>query len=87
MKHKEVVLKAHIKTWINEAFVITASIKAKLMQMQGTQEQMQGSSSDTAVSKQRVQEVQQAAAQCTTDLAAVRAELGGLRAKISTPTV
>jgi len=37
------------------------------------------------VSEQRVQEIQQASAQCTTDLAVVRVELEGLRAKISAP--
>ena len=47
---------------------------------------MQGSNSDTTVSKQRVQEIQQAVAQCATDLAVVQAELEGLGAKISTPT-
>jgi uncharacterized coiled-coil DUF342 family protein len=85
-RHKEAVLKARVQPWIDEAFTITTTIEGKLAQMQGTQEQMQGSSSDTAVSEQRIQEIQQAAAQCAADLAAVRAELEGLRAKISAPT-
>lgn len=37
-RHKEAVLKACVQPWIGEAFVITSSIEAKLMQMQGTQE-------------------------------------------------
>ena len=49
------------------------------------QEQMQGSSSDTAVSEQWVQEIQQVAAQCVVNLVAVQAELEGLRTKISAP--
>lgn len=32
-QHKEVVLKANIQPWIDEAFVITTSIEAKLAQM------------------------------------------------------
>lgn len=35
-RHKEVVLKARAQPWIDEAFVITTSIEAKLAQMQGT---------------------------------------------------
>lgn len=46
-RHKEAFLKACIQPWINEAFAITAKIEAKLAQMQGMEEQMQGSSIDT----------------------------------------
>lgn len=83
--HREAVLKVRVQPWINEAFAIIAKIEGKLVQMQGTQEQIQGSNSDTAVSKQYVQEIQQAVAQCVGDLAAVRAELEGLHTNISTP--
>jgi len=81
-QHKEVVLKVRVQPWIDEAFIFTTSIEAKLTQMQGMQEQVQGSSSATTVSEQCIQEVQQAAMQCTPNLAAGQAELGGLRAKI-----
>lgn len=37
-QHKEVVLKVHIQPWIDEAFIITGSIEAKLTQKKGTQE-------------------------------------------------
>jgi len=66
--------------------VIIASIEAKPMQMQGTQEYVQGHSSAIAASKQHVQEVQQVATQCVVDLVAVQVELGGLCMKISAPT-
>jgi len=79
-------LKARVQPWIDEAFLIKTTIEGKLAQMQGTQEQIQGSSFDTAISKQHVQEIQQVAAQCTADLAAIRAELGGFCVKISAPT-
>jgi len=53
-RHKETILKARLQPWIDEAYVITTSIEAKLVQMQGTQEQVQGSSSTTMVSEQHV---------------------------------
>ena len=39
-RHKEVVLKVCVQPWIDEVFVITTSIEEKLVQMQGTQEQV-----------------------------------------------
>lgn len=53
-QHEGAVLKACVQPWIDEVFVITTSIEAKLTQMQGTQEHLQGSSSTTIVSEQRV---------------------------------
>ena len=84
-QHKEAVLKARVRPRIDLAFTITTKIEGKLAQMQGMQEWVQGSNANTTVLEQRVQEIQQAAAQCTVDLAIVRGELEGLRMKISAP--
>lgn len=84
--HIAAVLEARVQPWIDEAFVITTKIEGNLVEMQGTQEQIHGSSSNTAVLEQRVQEIQQAVSQCVADLAAVRAELEGLCVKIFTST-
>jgi len=37
-RHKEVVLKACLQSWIDEAYTIITYIEAKLMQLQATQE-------------------------------------------------
>ena len=42
---------------------------------------MYGNSSDTEVSEQRMQQIQQVVAQCATDLSTVREQLEGLQAK------
>ena len=67
-------------------YIITSCIEAKLMQLQAMQERIQGSSSSTVVTKQRIEEVQQLAAQCTAELATIQSELGGIHAKISVMT-
>jgi len=54
----EAILKVRVQPWIDEAFTIKTKIKGKLSQMQGMQEEVQGSNSDTVVSEQRVQEIQ-----------------------------
>lgn len=54
LRHREAVLKVRVQPWIDEEFIIIASIEANFSHMQGMQEQMQGSSSDTVVSKQCV---------------------------------
>ena len=56
--HKEVVLKACLQPWINEAYTITTSIKANLVQLQASQDRIQGSSSRIAIIEQCVEEVQ-----------------------------
>lgn len=60
--HKEAVLKVRLQPWIDEAYTITASIEAKLVQLQATQEMIQSSSSMTTVTKQCIKEFQQAVA-------------------------
>ena len=65
--------------------MIIASIEGKLVTLQTTQQKIQGGSS-TAVTERRVEEVQQAAAQCAAEVAVIQTELGGLRAKICIPT-
>ena len=84
-RHKEAILQVHLQLWIDEVYVVTTSIEEKLTQLQETQEKVQGSSSTTMVFEQQVEEVQQATTYCTADLAAIQAELGGIRTKISTP--
>lgn len=85
-RHKEVVLNACVQPWFDEAFVIIVTIEGQLEKMQGTQEQIQGRSSDTVVSEQCLQQIQQATAGCDADLAVFQAELEGLHVKIFTPT-
>ena len=82
-RHKETVLKARLQLWIHEAYIIIAPIEERMMQMQEIEEQAQGGSLATTVSKQHVQEIQQATPQCAANLAVTQVELGSLRAKIS----
>lgn len=56
-RHKEVVLKARIQHWIDEAFTITTKIEGKLAQMQGMNALMQRSTSNTEVSEQHMQQI------------------------------
>ena len=56
-RHNETVLKARLQPWIDEAYTITASIEAKIMQLQATQERIQSSSSTIVMTKQCVEEV------------------------------
>ena len=60
------------------------SIEGNFAQLQVAQQKIQGSSS-TTVTNQRVEEVQQVAAQCAAEVAVIQTELGGLHAKISAP--
>lgn len=60
-RHKEVVLKARVQPWIDEAFAITAKIEGKLAHMQGMHVLMQRSTPDTEVSKKCMQQIQQVA--------------------------
>ena len=85
-RHKEEILKVRLQPWIDEAYTITASIEAKLMQLQATYQRIHGSNSAAAVAEQSVEEVQQAAAQCTTEVAAIQTDMVGIHAKISAPT-
>lgn len=85
-RHKEAVLKVRIQSWINEAFTITEEIEGKLTHMQGMHILMHRSTLDIEVLEQHMQQIQEAAAQCATNLAAVQTQLEGLCAKISTLT-
>jgi len=49
--HKEVVLKACLYSWINEAYSIIASIEENLTKLQATQQRIQGNSSAAVVTK------------------------------------
>jgi len=85
-RHKEALLKARLQPRIDEAYTITNSIEAKLVTLQETQERIRGNSSTTAVTEQRIDEVQQVAAQCAAEIVGIQLELGGLHANISAPT-
>ena len=78
------MLKARVKPWLDEAYVVTTSIEGKLANLQATQQKLQADSSGP-VTEQLVEEVKQATAQCTVEVAVIQVELGGLCAKISTP--
>lgn len=67
-QHREFVLKVRVQPWIGKAFVIIEKIEGKPVQMQGMQEHIQGSNSNTMISEQYVQEIQQVVSQCAADL-------------------
>lgn len=69
---------------LNMAYIITTSIEGNLAQLQATQQKIQGRNS-VAITKQRVEEVQQVVTQCTDKVGVIKTELGGLCAKISSP--
>jgi len=79
------MLKACLKPWLDEAYLITTSIEGNLASVQETQQKLQADSAGPTT-EQLVEEIKQAVAQCTAEVAAVQVELGGLRAKISVPT-
>lgn len=85
-KQKKALLKARIQPWINEAFTITTDIEGKLSQMQGLYALRQAADPHKEASEEHMQQVQQTAEQCATDLQVVWDQLAGLYAKISTPT-
>jgi len=45
MHHKEVVLKARLRPWLDEAYSIMACIEGKLANLQATQQKLQADSS------------------------------------------
>lgn len=85
MLHKEAVLKAQPKPWLDEAYTVTTSFEGKLATLQATQQKIQDGSSG-AMTKQMVEDTKQATTQCTVKVAVIRVELEGLRVKISAPT-
>lgn len=44
-QQKEAVLKAHLKPWLDEAYLVTTSIEGKLASLQATQQKLQADSS------------------------------------------
>ena len=77
------VLKAHIKPWIDEAFLITIDIEGKFAQMKVMHALRQGFAPNSEHSAERVEHIQQTIKQCTADLRAAQVQLEGLRAKIA----
>lgn len=58
--HKEVVLKARLKPWLDEAYMVIASIEGKLVTLQATQQKIQADNSG-AVTQQMVEDTKQVA--------------------------
>jgi chromosome segregation ATPase len=85
VQRKEAVLKARLGPWLDEAYVISATIEEKLASLQTTQQKIQEDSAGPTT-EQLVEQVKQAATQCTTEVAVAQVELGGLRSKISMPS-
>ena len=56
--HKEVVLKARLKPWLDEAYMIMITIEGKLANLQETQQKLQANSAGPAT-KQLVEEIKQ----------------------------
>lgn len=84
-QHKEEVLKARLKPWLDEAYAVMAYIEGKLATMQETQQELQADSS-RSITQQIVEEAKQVTTQCTVEVVVIQAELGGLRAMIFAPT-
>lgn len=61
--------------------MVTASIEGKLVTLQATQQKLQAESSGV-VTEQMVEDAKQAATQCTTKVAVIHVELGGLHGNI-----
>ena len=83
-QHKEVVLKARLGPWLDEAYVLTTSIKGKLSSLQETQQKIQENSA-RPMTEQLVKQVKKAMTKCTTEIVVVQVELGGIHDKISMP--
>eukprot|EP00253_Pinus_taeda_P033646 PITA_33646 len=83
--HKEAVLKARLKPWLDEAYAVIGSIEGKLVTLQVMQQKLQVNST-REVTEQTVEYTKQVAAQCTAEVAVILVELQGLHAKISVPT-
>lgn len=49
--HKETILKARLKTWLGEAYVVTRNIEGKLATLQVTQQQLQVDSAGEVTDK------------------------------------
>ena len=69
--HKEAVLKVLVQPCFDEAFTIMMDIEGKLAQIQEMHAQMQHSTPKTEGSEARMQQVQQAIAQCTANISIV----------------
>lgn len=82
---KEIILKARLGPWLEEAYQVTMNIQEKLMGLQQTQ-QMMKLAIEGPTTEQRVEEFKQVATQSTFDVAVVQVELGDLHSKIRVPT-
>ena len=70
MQHKEAVLKACLKPWLDKAYSVTTSIEGNLASLQATQQKLQADSLGPAI-EQLVEEVKQVAAQCTAEFSVI----------------
>lgn len=83
--HKEAVLKARLKPWLDEAYAVTWNIEGKFVTLQATQKKFQADNIGV-VTEKRVEDTKQVAAQCRTKVAIIWVKLEGLHTKISAPT-
>ena len=83
--HKEVVLMAWLKPWLEEAYAVTGIIEGKLETLQAMQQKLQADSAG-AVTEKIMEDAKHVATQCTAKVAVIWVELDGIRAKISMST-
>jgi len=84
MLHKELVLKARLKPYLDETYTVTGSIEGILATLEATQQKLQASNAGL-VTEQTVEDTKQVDGQCTTEFVVIQVELKGIRKNISTP--
>ena len=83
-QRKEAVLKARLGPWLDEAYVIFATIEEKLAGLQRTQQKIKEDNAGP-VTEHLVEQIKKDATQSAVEVAVAEVELGGLRSKISVP--
>lgn len=83
-QRKEVVIKGRLGPWLDEAYIISATIEEKLASLQRMQQKIKEDNVGPATEK-LVERIKHVATRSATEVAVAQVELGGLRNKISTP--
>ena len=76
-QRKDVVLKARLGPWLDEGYVIAATIEEKLASQQRTQQKIKEDSARPKI-EQLVEQVKQASTKSTTEVEVAQVELGVL---------
>ena len=63
-------MKARLKLWLDEAYLVMTSIEGKLASLQATQQKLQVDNSGLAI-EQLVEEVKKAATQCIAEVSVI----------------